>query len=160
MAGTPPTQLVKQRSLLVRAAKHKPHHVDPVVAVRLLLAGSSACDPLVRCPLGILRNWLEVLRDTPRLREVAGAAWENIVGRTTDPDDHLRVRWARVRGPAGALIATLQERGWKALGPRSYADPYGGEWDLDAEPSLHEPLLEYWERDLELGVWRNAAGGR
>ena len=77
---------------------------------------------------------------------------KNIAG----PD--FQANWRRVRGPAGALVATLHERGWQMEGPTNWIDAEGGSWKLLGQ--IFEPVVRYFQQANNEGVWRAAAQGR
>ena len=66
--------------------------------------------------------------------------------------------WQRVKGPMGALIATLVRYGWNPISPFKW---FGGGipwiYQIGADPAQ---LLEVFRVDVEKHVWEQAARGR
>lgn len=110
-------------------------------------------DPAVSLRVELVQSWLQVVGSAAVPRPALDKAWAQRALELRGPR-----RWQRVRGPMGALIATLVDMNWEPPGPTHRTDPDGTEWEIDpvgggilAQVAMH--VRKFCVREL----WRKAA---
>ena len=64
----------------------------------------------------------------------------------------------QVKGPIGAVIATLYSGGWEPEQPGKWKDPEGQQWEIDyLNPDLVGDIEETFEEHYEKQIWKKAA---
>jgi len=83
-------------------------------------------DPTISIRVEVLRSWLETLGRQEIPMEGICRAWERISEIVAGPS-----RWSKVRGPMGAVIATLQDLNWRPVQPTVWEDQNGLRWEIN-----------------------------
>ena len=87
-------------------------------------------DPLVKCAIGQNRSWWELINSVSPCMTKLARVWYGIRGHVLSASDNAN-KWARVRGPIGAVIATLHDMYWNPVSPTTWIDHEGIAWEVD-----------------------------
>ena len=112
-------------------------------------------DPELVMPLGLLKQWILWLNNNYDRRDELVGLWNFLVERLRDP----ATRWARVKGPVAAVVATLYHIRWTPVTPASWLDEAGQLWRIEgkARPSPLAAVLQAIKDSLAHGIWTAAA---
>jgi hypothetical protein len=84
----------------------------------------------------LIQSWLQVIATTGIRHEALSRVWAKQVKLLDGPR-----RWSEIKGPMGAVIATLVDLGWQPQGPTRWADPQGDIWQIDPRRAGVIPLV-------------------
>jgi hypothetical protein len=116
-------------------------------------------DPTVGLRMELFGSWLEVAVNPSIPKQGLEKVWGQLRESLAGPR-----RWHQVRGPMGAVVATLMDLGWKPGSPTSWTDPDGIQWDIDpSAPGVAVQLKAVVAEFIEKDLWRQASqheGGR
>ena len=111
--------------------------------------------PGFKCPVEQVQSWFDVL-SAPNIDMVDVARAFFVIKQELLAKQ--RTMWQRVKGPIGAIIATLVRYGWNPISPFKW---FGGGipwiYQIGADPAQ---LLEVFRVDVDKHVWEQAARGR
>ena len=113
----------------------------------------SASDPCVSLRKELFQSWLQVLSSTKIPMGAVRRAWEH----QKESHTHSR-RWQKVKGPMGAVIATLADLGWQPHTPTRWEDHEGEVWEIDPQrPGVVPQVLERVQERCRRLAWRKAS---
>ena len=110
-------------------------------------------DPGISMPLKVVTSWLALVQKDRSLWARVHATWQRVHDEVVVGDKPM---WHKVRGPMGAVIATLHQAGWVARFFEVWRDPVGDRYVL--EPGF--PIADFaahLAHHLGLRLWRQAA---
>ena len=115
--GMPPTDLSRCRENIAKTTDDKHHGTCSTTTLAWHVYDSkSVCDPAIRLSTKQIKTWLRLYRslDDSNRRTIT-KRWCSTYARMS----RHRYKWALVRGPIAATIATILDMGWKPLSPTS-----------------------------------------
>ena len=83
-------------------------------------------DPMIKIRLEVIESWLQVLVETSVPMEAIRRAWGRLRASLEGPR-----RWASVKGPMAAVIATLVDLRWRPLEPDKWEDEQDTVLEID-----------------------------
>jgi ribonuclease HI len=116
-------------------------------------------DPAVAIPIGLFREWLNLMTD-PAFHARAEAAWGTI---RMDLEKNAKSRWRKIGGPTAAVIATLLDVGWTPCASNLWISPDAVEWELTPTNctglDVWDPtdLLDAIESSIYKNLWGSAS---
>jgi hypothetical protein len=155
--GLAPTTVRKLRQQFAGAAMLRRTGGCTTTAFGLTVGLSK--DPTIGLRMELFGSWLEVAVNP----SIPKLGLERVWGQLRDSLAGPR-RWHQVRGPMGAVVATLRDLGWKPDSPTQWTDPDGHHWDIDpGAPGVAVQLKALVAEFIEKDLWRQAGkheGGR
>jgi hypothetical protein len=109
-------------------------------------------DPEINVRMELLRIWLEVVASTSVPKTALQKVWSQQQQRLAAPR-----KWGQVKGPLGAVLATLHDLGWEPSEPTRWTEPLGSTRQIDPRHAGVIPLvLDQLRRSCIQRVWRRA----
>ena len=142
----PATLLQYRRRLLAATGARKG---GGCVATAFAVVFGQDHDPFYNVRLDMFDSWCTMLRRPGTQLAAIERAWKaqapKLIGNR---------RWARVRGPMGAIQATLEDLHWKGEGPLLWIDPDEGKWQLDLQAAdLRTDVRKVIGDSILAGMW-------
>ena len=136
--GLAPTtiQRIRQR-MAVNGLIHKPGGCTTTGYA--VITGTSK-DPGISLVIETMITWLKTLRESSIPEAAIQRAW----GKARDELQAAKSRWAKVKGPMSAAIATLLDRGWTPHQPTEWEDREGGRWTKVFDHYFYHQVLVAW----------------
>jgi ribonuclease HI len=148
--GLAPTAILQIRRQFAAAAMIRRSGGCTTTAFALTVGPDS--DPMVSIRVELLQCWLQVASTTTVQPVALEKVWCKQAKTLAGP-----LRWGKVKGPMGAVIATLMDLGWQPEGPTRWGDPQGNRWQIDPRRAGVIPLvLAKIRQSCTSLVWRKA----
>jgi hypothetical protein len=149
--GLAPTSINRIRQQFAAAAMIRRGGGCTTTAFALTVGQDS--DPMISLRVELLKSWLEVAATTTVQPSALQKVWRQQQQKLSGP-----LRWGQVKGPMGAVIATLTDLGWIPEGPTRWTDPFGSIWQIDPRRAGVIPLvLEKIRQSCIRRVWGKAS---
>eukprot|EP00969_Alexandrium_andersonii_P189667 8380595-Alexandrium_andersonii.AAC.1 len=109
-------------------------------------------DPSIKARVEIVVTWLQYWHAHPQQRARLRKAWHRLLPKLT-----ASTRWLRVKGPMGALQATLRDIRWNPFDPAAWKDPSGEIWSYTGSLAGLSSLTRAIAESVRAQLWSAAS---